>query len=434
MKYLLVTTAALLTMVSTGSAQYYSSQTCRDLVFLARGFDTPRSYGPRTRDMEVREAFEWLYGGGYPPAISTNELVSVLDRMINTLSQCNLSSPARVLLTERKLLLQKQEEKRQADALKLEEVKREQARQEEEARKRELASQEEARRREAEARKAELLRQEEARRRDEEARKVELARIEEAKKQQEGDLRQQKIALEKQQELRRQREEEAKRQQELARLEQLRQQEIIRTQQLEQQQQLDEACRASCRDQLVAMIKGLQSLTWDKERLERLRQEYQKLVGTFPSDVKEALKPLDDEFVTLFSEKTIEARTAEKERQKAEEESKRIKQVEGELQVLYGLQLIMQVCTEHSFQFTNPKLELERRIKSQESTIPAERAEAVWNEASSRFQLVEPVMKLRSDYELYTDCDQIRKQILGMVMLDPNQPAPSGTPLRKRDF
>jgi hypothetical protein len=182
------------------------------------------------------------------------------------------------------------------------------------------------------------------------------------------------------------------------------------------------------------MIKGLQSLVWDMERLEKLRQGHQKLVSTFPSDVKEALKPLDDEFVALFDKKTAEARTAEEERQKAEEDSKRVKQAEGELQVLYGLQLIMQVCTEHSFEFTNPKLEIERRIKSQESTIPAERAEAVWNEASSKFQTIEPVMKLRSDYELYTDCDQIRKQILGMVMLDPNQPAPSGAPLRKRDF
>jgi hypothetical protein len=79
------------------------------------------------------------------------------------------------------------------------------------------------------------------------------------------------------------------------------------------------------------------------------------------------------------------------------------------------------------------KLELERLIKSQKNTIPVERVTVVWNEMANRFQKTEPMMRMRSDYELYTDCDQTRKQVLGVMMSHPSAIAP-GVPPRKKDF
>jgi hypothetical protein len=285
--------------------------------------------------------------------------------------------------------------------------------------------------------------QDEVRKTEEEIRKAELRHQEKIKRQQEENLKQQQLALQHQQELRRQKEEEIQRQQELARIEQLKhqelarkaqleqqelqlkQQESLRLEQLEEQRQQDEACCARCPDQLAAMLKELQSLVLVEKGIERfnqLRQEHQDLVRFFPSDVRQTLKSLDDRFIA-----------AEEQRQKAEENFKKVAQVEGDLRILYRMQLILQVCTERHSEFNSSKIELERLIKSQENIIPVERATVVWNEMANRFQRTEPMMRMRSDYELYTDCDQTRKQVLGVMMSHPGAIAP-GVPPRKKDF
>jgi hypothetical protein len=49
------------------------------------------------------------------------------------------------------------------------------------------------------------------------------------------------------------------------------------------------------------------------------------------------------------------------------------------------------------------------------------------------FQKTEPMMRIRSDYELYTDCDRTRKQVLGVMMSHPDA-IPPGVAPRKKDF
>jgi hypothetical protein len=88
MKYLLSATAALLMMISTGSAQYYSTQKCEDLQFLARDFNRfplpDIQTNPVSRRMVVTTVFGWLYAIQYPTNLKTEDLIQVLDRMINT--------------------------------------------------------------------------------------------------------------------------------------------------------------------------------------------------------------------------------------------------------------------------------------------------------------------------------------------------------------
>jgi hypothetical protein len=345
------------------------------------------------------------------------EDIPLIDQWIDNLSQCKsaaLAGPIRVLISERNQLVQKQEEIQKAGVLQHEAIAREQIHQQEQDRKRQ-----------------------------------EAARIEQAKRQEaihKAQLEQQELdhkAWLEQQEVNR-------RQQELDRIEKEKQQEFLRIQQLEQQRQQDEeqrqqdeACRSRCPKQLEAMLEELRSLALDEkgiERFKKLRQEHKDLVNSFPPDFKEAVKSLDDKFVASLSKRMVEVRKAEDDIRKAEEDrriaeenSKKQSEVEGYLQILYGMQLILQVCTERNPEFGSSKVELQRIIKNRETSIPAERVTVVWNDIANRFQKTEPMMNMRSDYELYLDCDKTRKQVLGMMMSSPDATPPSVRP-RRKDF
>jgi hypothetical protein len=118
---------------------------------------------------------------------------------------------------------------------------------------------------------------------------------------------------------------------------------------------------------------------------------------------------------------------------KAKENLKKAKEAEGDLPLFYLMQLTLQVCTERFPEFKEAKSGLESLIKGMETSLPAERVTVIWNDVAGKFRQTEPVLKMSSDYQQYIECDQIRNQVVGMVMLYPGGNNIKNS-LRRKDF
>jgi hypothetical protein len=219
--------------------------------------------------------------------------------------------------------------------------------------------------------------------------------------------------------------------QEAIRVEAVRQQQeaenTILNQQRAQKEREDEDCRQQCRGKLNAMLTELRALKLDEAGIKEyydLGQRHTDLVKSFPPDVREELKSLDDEFSSDFLNQATTVAEAERDLKKKTETGE-------QLLLLYSSYLMMQTCTEHYPQFDNLKTELQNVIKAQEAELKltAEQVNAIWNEVSGKFQQIESILNLRPDYQIYNDCDQMTK-VTGFMML---QMGVNNAP-RKRDF
>ena len=132
---------------------------------------------------------------------------------------------------------------------------------------------------------------------------------------------------------------------------------------------------------------------------------------------------------------------AEKSRQEAESANKQreIGQKTAEqfqqLQMLYIYYMELQVCAERFTEFENARSSLRNVLKRKETGLPPEQVERVWNATAEKFKQLEAVLKVTGDPQLYTECEQNRKYVAGLILLVPGMGGPSqDAPARKKDF
>jgi hypothetical protein len=191
---------------------------------------------------------------------------------------------------------------------------------------------------------------------------------------------------------------------------------------------------------LAAMLQELRSLGTDERAINRFHEldgEHQALVQHMPPDVANALKGLNDSFVTEYAALSIAVRKAEEQLRQRKEAEEKVAEQSQQLQLLYLYYMELQVCAERFSQFEHARSGLKDVLRSieKETGLSTNQVQNIWNATAEKFKELEPVLKVAGDAQLFTECDQNSRNVAGLILRMPGMGGGSeGTPLRKKDF
>jgi regulator of replication initiation timing len=174
------------------------------------------------------------------------------------------------------------------------------------------------------------------------------------------------------------------------------------------------------------MLGELRSLGTDQVSIARFRElnrKYGVLIQQMPPDVSASLRSLSDSFVTEYTTLSMtmskleeklraDARAAEA---KKEEDQKNANQIK-ELQPLYIIDTVIQVCADRFADFKNAKSSMEDFIKAKETGLPSQLVKQARSAMAEQYKKMRSIMNMYGSLELYMQCDQTTKYVAGLMM------------------